>query len=501
MPHTDLNDRRILLFQPLGLAAQTCNKRVLRLTSATPPLGLASLAAYIETRGFEADILDAYTLGDAEAADRALCSCLQTAQPGWLGISCTTALFHDAVRVCRLVRAWAPDTRIVLGGPHVSALRERVLEPFPEIDALIVGEGELALAELMEKGLDRAAEIAGLVYRDGLGRPVYRGRRSLVELDLDLLPFPAYDKLAGFPAVYRLPLFSYPRTPAASVVTSRGCPYACTYCDRSVFGRSFRFNSADYVYRHLQFLKERYRIRHVTFYDDQFTYDRERVEILCDRLVAQPLRMTFNCAVRAEHIDFALMRKMKRAGCWTVSLGIETGDPETLACHRKNPDLALLAERVREIKKAGMRVKGLLMMGLPGESEAAVRRSMDYVLALPLDEIGIARFTPFPGSALYESVRDLGEFDEDWDKMDCLNFQFVPRGMTHEQLEDLFARFYRAYFMRPATLARYASMIWRAPDSWKTFWLNLATFAPFAWAQGRARTRKPPQATDSPRGR
>lgn len=480
---SDLNSAGILLYHPLGLASETCNKTALRLTSVTPPLGLASLAAFLDARGFSVDILDAYALPDAETADRMLREALLAKRPGWLGISCTTALFNDGIRVARMARETLPDMRIVFGGPHVSALKERLLDRFPEIDAVVVGEGEQTLAELMERGLTRAADIAGLTIRDDTGRAVFTGRRDVAALDLDSLPFPAYDKLTGFPDAYSLPLFSYPRTPAVPCISSRGCPYACTYCDRSVFGRTYRYHSADYVYRHLAFLKERFGVRHVTFYDDQFTYDRPRIERLCDMLTARPLRMTFNCAVRAEHIDFDLMKKMKRANCWTVSLGVETGDPETLAGHRQNPDMAFMAEQIRLIKRAGIRVKALLMMGLPGENEAAIRRSMDYVLSLPLDEIGIARFTPFPGSALYKRIDELGEFDEDWDKMDCLNFQFVPHGMTHQDMERLFTLFYRRYFLRPATLARYVSMMWRAPDSWKRFWLNAGSFGKFAFGK------------------
>jgi radical SAM superfamily enzyme YgiQ (UPF0313 family) len=101
--------------------------------------------------------------------------------------------------------------------------------------------------------------------------------------------------------------------------------------------------------------------------------------------------------VRAEHIDGDLLRRLKAAGCWMMSLGIETGDPELLAQHRQNSDLDLLAERIRMIKAAGIRTKGLLMIGLPGETEASIQRSMDYVFKLPIDDFNLAKFTPFPG--------------------------------------------------------------------------------------------------------
>jgi radical SAM superfamily enzyme YgiQ (UPF0313 family) len=100
---------------------------------------------------------------------------------------------------------------------------------------------------------------------------------------------------------------------------------------------------------------------------------------------------------------------------------------------------------VREIRAAGIRAKGLVMMGLPGENEASIARSKQYVMSLPLNEFNLAKFTPFPGSPLYDQVRDLGTFDEDWERMDCMHFLFVPKGMTREQLERLYADFYRTH--------------------------------------------------------
>jgi radical SAM superfamily enzyme YgiQ (UPF0313 family) len=231
---------------------------------------------------------------------------------------------------------------------------------------------------------------------------------------------------------------------------------------------------------HVRHLKERFGVRHVNFYDDQFTFNRKRVEAFAAQLLEHPIGVTYNCAARAEHLDADLLRLMKDSGCWMISLGIETGDPALLARHRQQSDLDLLADRVRMIKRAGIRVKGLLMMGLPGESEASVRRSMDYVYALPLDDFNLTKFTPFPGSPIYETIREFGEFDEDWPRMDCMNFQFVPKGMTRSQIEALFKEFYRRHFMRSRVLWDYAAMAWRSPDSWRRFWLNAGGFLRYA---------------------
>lgn len=471
-----LDPRKILLVHPLGYRAAAAGRDISRIANVMPPLGLASIAAYLERHGVQADIVDCYARPDS---DRTIRDYLRSERPAVIGLSCTTSSFLDGVRIARLAKSELPGIRAVFGGPHVSALREKVLTDFPDVDFVVAGEGEETLRELLAAGPDGAAAVRGVVLRDAAGEAIFTGHRDTF-LDLDSLPLPAYAKLAGFPRAYRLPIFNYPKAPNTSCLSSRGCPYACSYCDRSVFRRSFRYNSAEYMVEHLRYLHQRFGIRHVNFYDDQFTFNRQRVIEFCERKQAAGLKMTFNCAVRAEHIDLDLLKMMKAAGCWMASLGIESGDAELLARHRQNPDLDMLAGKIRLIKQAGIRTKGLLMMGLPGESEASIRRSMEYVFSLPVDDFNLAKFTPFPGSPLYERIHELGQFDEDWEKMDCMHFQFVPHGMTRERLEELFTLFYKSHFQRPQVIHGYLAMLWKSPDSWKRFLLNLVDFVRFA---------------------
>ncbi len=476
-----LDTKTILLVHPLGYRQESADKDISRMTNIMPPLGMASIAAYLEERSLRADIIDCYAHPDSDSLIRQY---LRRERPAFLGLGCTTSSFHDGVRIARLAAAELPGIKAVFGGVHVSAMKERALADFPEVDYVVVGEGEETLAALMAGGFEDPIAVRGLIFRDHGGTPVFSGFREQIS-DLDSLPFPAYEKLAGYPDAYKLPIFNYPKAPNSSCISSRGCPYACSYCDRSVFRRSFRYNSADYLYRHLAYLKERFGIRHINFYDDQFTFNRQRVEDLTGMLIDRPLGMTYNCAVRAEHIDYDLLRRMKAAGCWMISLGIETGDENLLARHRQNANLAMLADKIRLIKKAGIRTKGLLMMGLPGESEASVKKSMDYVFSLPIDDFNLAKFTPFPGSPIYENIHELGAFEEDWQKMDCMRFQFVPHGMERARLEELFQLFYKTHFMRPKVLLGYAAMLWRSPDSWLRFAANLGDFWKFAHSNKR----------------
>ncbi len=471
-----LDERRILLVHPLGYRPAAANADIARKANLMPPLGLASIAAYLENHGFKADIIDCFA--SPMTAERRIENYLKLFRPGWIGFSCTTSSFLDGARLAARARELLPGIRTLCGGPHVSALREKLLADYPEFDCFIAGEGEESLLELLQDP-SRVHAIPGLVYRTLEGKTAFAGYRE-PGVDLDTLPFPAYDKLAGFPKIYRLPIFNYPKSPNTSCISSRGCPYRCSYCDRSVFRQTFRYNSAPYLYRHLEFLKNRFGIKHVNFYDDQFTFHRERVVDFCRLLLSRPLNMTFNCAVRAEHIDTDLLRLMKKAGCWMISLGIENGDAELLSRHRQKVDLTFMAEQVRRIKRCGIRVKGLFMVGLPGETQATIERSIAYLRSLPIDELNVAKFTPFPGSPLYQRINEFGTFSENWPQMDCMSFQFIPEGMSREQLEKMFLEFYKAHFKRPRTLFNYLAMIRHSPDSWLRFAANLGSFLRFA---------------------
>lgn len=485
-----LDPSRILLIHPLGGNKAAVASDIARKANLMPPLGLASIAAWLEQQGLYADILD---FNADPAAEAGLERHLRDTAPGFVGFSCTTSGFLDAAGLATQIKQWTPDIVTVVGGAHISALREALLTRFPQFDYGVWGEGEGTLTALM-KG-DRA-DRAGLLYReDGMVRC---GGRREPGVELDRLPFPAYEKLPGYPARYTLPLFNYPTTPNASCLSSRGCPYACSYCDRSVFGATFRFNSAAYLYAHMQSLHERFGVRHLNFYDDQFTLDRARILDLARRLVDAPLGMTFNCAARPDRVDDDLLAALSEAGCWMISLGIETGDPDLLARHRRQGDLDALRDAVQRIHRAGIRVKGLVMIGLPGETEASIRRSMEYVGRLKLDDLNVAKFTPFPGTPLYADIREHGTFDEDWNRMDCMHFVFVPHGLTHDRLQVLFLEFYKRHFKRFRTLWGYITMLWKSPDSWRRFLADAGSF--FSFARSNRRWHDSPRSSQGAAG-
>ena len=222
-----LDYNRILLVHALGYNPGKAGRDISRLANIMAPMGLLSIAAYLEKNGITTDIVDCYAHPDS---DQKIPDYLKEKNPGYIGMTCTTSTFHDSVRIVKMAKEILPGIRSVFGGSHVSALRVKVLKDYPDVDFSVIGEGEQCVEALIKAGTDKKAlsEIPGLVYRDN-GNINFTGFRGK-GIELDSLPFPAYEKLQGYPHAYKLPIFNYPRTPNTTCNSSRGCP-----CSVAVF--------------------------------------------------------------------------------------------------------------------------------------------------------------------------------------------------------------------------------------------------------------------------
>ncbi|KJS29956.1 MAG: cobalamin-binding protein [Desulfatitalea sp. BRH_c12] len=447
---------RVVLVHPAGSNFIPGKKDITATANRMAPLGLLSIAAYLEREGhalFLQDCLGPHAPAGIDATVRQILG----NNPDLVGFSATTSGFWDGYELAARIKQIRPEVQVVFGGVHVSAIGGRLIDDFEHIDYLCLGEGELTLSELAAGR--PAREIDGLVWRDN-GRAVVNAARAHLP-DLDALPFPAYEKLAGFPRGYSLPLFSYIQTPGATMVTSRGCPYRCSYCDRSVFQQGFRYNSPEYIYEHMRYMKTRFGVRHINIYDDLFTLNRKRIAALCERLAAQPLGVHFNCAVRVGHADDELLQMLKAAGCLMVSLGIESGDPDLLEVHKPGVYLDDVRDTVQRIQAVGLRAKGLFMMGLPGETVASIRKTSDFVMSLALDDMNMTKFTPFHGAPVWKTIFEEGTVKEDWRRMNCLNFVFVPKTIdSKETLDQLYNTHVKRFYSDPAWRKRFRKRIW-----------------------------------------
>ncbi len=463
---------KVVLVHPLGRNWLPGQVDMTRLANIMPPHGLMMLAAVLEREGFDCDIVDLYA--HPRTCENLVPDILARC-PDAVGFSTTTSAFPGGAAIASRLKEKRPDLPIVFGGVHPTSIWARLLKGYPAIDAIVVGEGEESFVELAKAGFKPSMDLRGLAFRDASGTPVFSGSRALIQ-DLDALPYPAYHKLEGFPKAYPLPIFNYPKSPSTTFITSRGCPFSCSYCDRSVFGGTFRFHSAGYLVEHLRFLRVKYGIRHVNLYDDNFLLRKDRVVEFCGRLIAARLGVTFNCIGRAAALDAPLLTLMKRAGCWMINLGVESGDEAVIGPHRAKADLDGIREAVRNIHAAGIRAKGLFMLGIPGETEASAEATIRFAIENGFDDANLTKFTPFPGAPIYETIGEFGQFTEEWEKMNCINLVFVPHGFTRERLEHLYGQFFRRFYGRRRMLWNYASMLWRSPESWWRLLKDLPKF-------------------------
>jgi anaerobic magnesium-protoporphyrin IX monomethyl ester cyclase len=417
----------------------------------SPPLGLGFLAAVLEREGHRVAITDAPV---QRLGVRRLVRRLVEDRPDLVGLTATTASLPSALELARGLHQLLPACRIVLGGPHLTGHPELLLDT-PELDCGIVGEGEVTLRELVAafEGGVAIDGIPGVVLaRDGL---LHRAApRPLIE-DLDTLPMPARHLLPM--AAYR-PLPNDQRVlPKASAIVSRGCPSACTFCDKRTFGSRYRAFSPGRVVEELHHLVERWGVRDVAFVDSTFTPTRDRIEAVLDAMEARPAACSWTASCRADVLDERLLGRMRAAGCWRIRIAIESGDPGILRTIRKGVTREQFADAVHAAHRQGIQVKGFFMVGHIGETMQTMEASRRFACSLPLDDVTVQINTPMPGTPQWELCAEHGELLERHPgRVTFFEPLFVPHGLTRELLLTAQRRFYRSFYLRPRTVRRVA---------------------------------------------
>ena len=415
-----------------------------------PPLSLATLAASVRARGMEARVLDLGLHEDPlqrtrqEAARR---------WPDWVGVTVVTPLWDLCRQTVQAAREGAPGARIVLGGPHVSALPEEALAR-SGADAVIFGEGDEALPELMETGDLTALPGVGVRAPDGrlqLGQP-----RPLIE-DLDTLPMPAWELFT--PTRYVSSHLLSRRSPAGWIETSRGCPHGCVYCSKLSFGQGFRAKSPARVVEEMaRMLRLGFREVHIA--DDCFTADPERAAAICELILARGMRFPWAPVIglRVDSITPDLLRLMRRAGCYRVYLGVESGSARLLDAVQKGVALDDIRRAVADSRRAGLETFGFFMIALPGETEATMAATRRFAVELGLDLAKISVTIPLPGTPLYRQLEQEGRLlSRRWSDY---RYHHPPRAiyrhenLTWDQVERNLRAFYRTFYFRPRFMAR-----------------------------------------------
>jgi radical SAM superfamily enzyme YgiQ (UPF0313 family) len=308
-----------------------------------------------------------------------------------------------------LVKDKYPQIKVIVGGTHISALKELAVEHIGA-DYGIAGEGEIALGRLL-RGLnsgEKPGQIPGLIYKIN-GSYLHNSAKYERIRDFDDVPLPDYSTVRPDNYFSTYLGASVPRrhTRLVQTVTSRGCPFLCTFCaTNATWENKITFYSADRVIEEMKYLVKDFSIKEIWFGDDGFTTDKARAAEICEKMIRENFRLPWRLpnGIRIDTIDENLIRLMKRAGCYMAGIGIETGSSSMMRKIKKNLDLGIIRDKVKVLKRHGILTSGFFIIGFPGETQQELDETIDFILKSNLDRIQICIFTPLPGSEYFNSL-------------------------------------------------------------------------------------------------
>jgi anaerobic magnesium-protoporphyrin IX monomethyl ester cyclase len=430
------SNRKITLITPPYERIAQGYEFIKHVTNQAPTLGLLHLAAEVRRHDYVPTIIES-DIFDLEVED--VVAQVVRDEPAYVGITLFTVGVWCGAEIARKIKFALPETVIIVGGPHISSMAEETMQRFREFDYAVVGEGEEILVNLLNRleAGGKVDDIAGLVYmeRGDITDKLHQSPRHHIDKDMDRLPMPAWDLLQGFPNTFRPALYDFPAGPVASIAASRGCPFHCKFCDTSTFGSAVRAYSAQRVFEIMSHLRQEYGIRHIMFVDDLFTAGRKRTTELCTLIIESGLNMTWSCASRVDVVKPDLLDLMKQAGCWEISFGLESGSDELLQKMDKAASVAKSREALQWTHDAGIRSKGLFMLGYPGETRETIAKTKAFLKDVPLTIMNLTKFTPYPGSPIYRDLYGTNIREDHWQKMNGMNFLWAPEGMTIEEVD------------------------------------------------------------------
>jgi len=411
---------RVLLINPFYPISET----------PSPPLGLAYLAAALEQIGVQVKILDYVVYGYRKDV---LQSVLEDFRPRIAGATAVTMTFDHAMQVLKDVKAIDPDVLTVMGGPHVTFCAQQTLKTFPELDVIVLGEGEETLVDLTRSVAEaqNLDAVRGIAYRTG-SEIKTTAKRNFIE-NLDLLPLPARHLLAlGRYRALGMPI---------SMTTSRGCPYQCIFCvGRKMVGARVRYHSAERVVTELESLAN-LNFRQINIADDLFTANQARCLAVCEEILKRKLKINWTSFARVDTVSDALLSRMKAAGCTAVSFGIESANPEILKTVKKGITLQQVRNAVRMCRRAGIAPYASFILGLPGETPATLKETTDFAVQLQQEGLasGFHILAPFPGTEVRAKSKELGLriLTSDWSKYDANRAVVETAAVTRRMLDEI----------------------------------------------------------------
>lgn len=358
-------------------------------------LGLGYLAAYAREQheGLDFQLLDTRVATSKETKQ------FFSTNFDLIGITVFSPVYYEVIEILKRIRKNNADIPVCLGGPYVTTIREDIFKKTPA-EFAVYGEGEITFSELIShlKGEKEIEEIQGIIYRDGQGKVVVNPEREKIK-DLDSIPRPAYD------------IFPMDRYPLHRMVTSRGCPYACAWCNSSsIWDHNYRTASIEKVVDDIEFLIRNYGKKIFVFGDNTFNSSVKRVDAFCDLLFERKIDILWAISLRADIMTQELAHKMKKAGCYNVSVGIESANNEILEKLGKRSTIEEMTAGIKMLQAAGIEIMSQFVIGSPHETLEHVKESVAYAKTSGCDYTNFYSVLPFRGSPQWKYVKDHGRF-------------------------------------------------------------------------------------------
>jgi anaerobic magnesium-protoporphyrin IX monomethyl ester cyclase len=374
------------------------------------PIGLAYLAAVLEKAGYDLTLFDCPAL---DIDHNSLRSKLESFAPDVIGLTAVTPTIESALKGAHVAKEASPNASVILGGPHATFMDAQILGENPDVDVIVRGEGEETMLELLENlgNSGNLQTVSGISFRKD-GQIVRSPNRPYIQ-NLDDLPRPAYH-------FFKLDRYRSFGNSVLPILTSRGCPFQCSYCVSSrMIGKDFRARDPTRVVDELEWLRDRYNATAVSFYDDAFTYDEQRAMKLCDEIKKRKVGLPWDCQTRVDRISKGILVKLKEAGCQLVSFGAESGCQKILDSVNKKTTIELNETAVKLAKKTGLSVAISVIIGYPGETAETLGQTFDFIRRTKPDYVYLCLATPYPGTDLRKRLENLGwAMSPEWNRYD-----------------------------------------------------------------------------------
>ncbi|MFH1052994.1 MAG: radical SAM protein [Candidatus Woesearchaeota archaeon] len=419
-----------------------------------PPLGLADLAGFIRAKGFSIKILDCDIYAPSVESFRPLFIkefFSKFSDIRVIGLTTLTCNIKKVYKLAEICKEFFPEAKVTVGGVHATFSTDEVIKN-KNIDIAVIGEGEITLAEILDK--KNLEDIDGIMFKKRKGGKIFSFRTKPRQriMNLDEMPMPAYDLLPILK--YQPAKGSYKKLPAMSMMTSRGCPGRCTFCSKTL-GTLMFFKSAEKIFEDIQYLIKNYGIRQIQFYDDTFTVNRQNVMKLCDLLLENKVDISWTCFARVDYVDFEMLQKMKSAGCHQIMYGVENIDENVLRNINKKTNVEQVLNANKWTKKAGIESRLAFMVGNPGDNKEIIMKNVKFVNKLNPDLLIVNITTPFPGTAMFEWAKNKNLIlTYDWDDYTLAKPVMRLEDLSADDIKELYKLMYRKFYFRPGYVIR-----------------------------------------------